>query len=65
MKLTPLDLQQKSFRKVRLGGVDEREVRQFLEQCASELEEMARKVNKQDEELRQKAAHISEFCDRE
>jgi cell division initiation protein len=65
MKLTPLDLQQKSFRKVRLGGVDEKEVRGFLEMVASELEEMARKLNKQDEELRRREARINEFKDRE
>ncbi|HEY2031808.1 MAG TPA: DivIVA domain-containing protein [Myxococcales bacterium] len=65
MKLTPLDLQQKSFRKVRLGGLDEREVRAFLEACASEMEEMARKLNRQDEELRRREARINEFRDRE
>jgi cell division initiation protein len=65
MKLTPLDLQQKSFKKVRLGGLDEREVRAFLDLCASELEEMARKLNKQDEELRRREARINEFRDRE
>jgi cell division initiation protein len=65
MKFTPLDLQQKAFRKVRLGGVDEREVRQFLEMVASEMEEMKRKLDRQDEELRRREARISEFKDRE
>ena len=65
MKLTPLDLQQKTFRKARLGGLEERDVRQFLEQVGSELEDMARKVNKQDEELRRREARIVEFKDRE
>ncbi|HUJ25274.1 MAG TPA: DivIVA domain-containing protein [Myxococcales bacterium] len=65
MKLTPLDLQQKSFRKVRLGGLDEKEVRQYLDLVASELEEMARKLNRQDEELRRREARINEFKDRE
>ncbi len=65
MKLTPLDLQQKSFRKVRLGGIDEKEVRGYLEFVAAELEEMARKLNKQDEELRRREARINEFKDRE
>jgi cell division initiation protein len=65
MKLTPLDLQQKTFRKVRLGGVDEREVRLFLELCASELEEMTRKLHKQDEELRRRESRITDYKDRE
>jgi cell division initiation protein len=65
MKLTPIDLQQKTFRKVRLGGLEEREVRSFLELCAHELEEMTRKLNKQDEELRRREARINEFRDRE
>src|SRR6266849_1398292 len=51
MKLTPIDLQQKSFRKLRLGGVDEKEVRAFLEACASEMEDLIRKLHQQDEEL--------------
>ena len=65
MKLTPLDLQQKTFRKARFGGVDERDVRQYLEQVGSELEDLARKLNRQDEELRRREARIAEFKDRE
>ena len=65
MKLTPLDLQQKAFRKVRLGGVDEREVRLFLELCASEMEEMTRKLHKQDEELRRRESRITDYKERE
>jgi cell division initiation protein len=65
MKLTPLDLQQKTFRKARLGGLDEKDVRTFIELCAQELEEMTRKIHKQDEELRRREARIAEFRDRE
>ena len=65
MKLTPLDLQQKSFRKMRLGGIDEKEVRAFLEICASEMEELIRKLHKQDEELRRRETRIDEFRARE
>ncbi len=65
MKLTPLDLQQRSFRKLRLGGVDEKEVRAFLEVCATELEELIRKLHRQDEELRRREARIEEFRARE
>ena len=65
MKLTPLDLQQKTFRKLRFGGIDEREVRQFLDLVGSELEELKRRLDKQDEELRRREARITEFKDRE
>ena len=65
MKLTPLDLQQKSFKKVRLGGLEEKEVRGFLDFVATELEDMTRKLHRQDEELRRREARINEFKDRE
>ena len=65
MKLTPLDLQQKTFRKGRFGGLDEQDVRQFLEQVSTTLEDLTRKVNNQDEELRRREARINEFKDRE
>ena len=65
MKLTPLDLQQKTFHKTRFGGVDEKEVRAYLDFVASELEDMTRKLHRQDEELRRREARINEFKDRE
>jgi cell division initiation protein len=65
VKLTPLDLQQKSFRKGRLGGLDEKDVRAYLDFVASELEDLTRKLNRQDEELRRREARINEFKDRE
>lgn len=65
MKLTPLDLQQKTFRKIRFGGVDQVEVEAFLELAASQLEELNRKANQQDEELRRREARIVEYQDRE
>ena len=65
MKLTPLDLQQKVFRKLRLGGVDEKEVRAFLELCASEMEDLIRKLHQQDEELRRRESRIEELRSRE
>jgi cell division initiation protein len=65
MKLTPLDLQQKSFRTVRFGGLDEREVRAFLDQAASEMEEVIRKLHLQEEEVRRSATRIAEYQARE
>ncbi|MBS2023771.1 MAG: DivIVA domain-containing protein [Deltaproteobacteria bacterium] len=65
MKLTPLDLQQKTFRKVRLGGVDEREVDLFLDLAASELEDVVRKLHQQEEEVRRQNARLAEHRERE
>ena len=65
MKLTPLDLQQKSFKRGRLGGLDEKEVRAFLELCASEMEDLIRKLHQQDEELRRRESRIEELRSRE
>ncbi len=65
MKLTPLDLRQKSFRRGRLGGIDEKEVRQYLDFVAAEFEDLKRKLDRQDEELRRREARINEFKDRE
>ena len=65
MKLTPLDLQQKTFRKGRFGGLDEKEVRDYLDLVGHELEDLTRKLNRQDEELRRREARINEFKDRE
>ena len=65
MKLTPLDLQQKTFRKTRFGGLDRAEVEAFLELAASQLEELNRKANQQDEELRRREARILEYQERE
>jgi cell division initiation protein len=65
MKLTPLDVQQKSFRKVRLGGLEEREVRAFLELCANEMEELTRRLHKQEEELRLRETQVGDYKSRE
>jgi cell division initiation protein len=65
MKLTPLDVQQKAFRKLRLGGFDEREVRAFLELCANEMEELTRRLHKQEEELRLRETQIADYKSRE
>lgn len=65
MKLTPLDLQQKTFAKTRFGGLDPKEVHAFLEQAAEQLEELNRKALAQDEELRRREARIGEYASRE
>jgi cell division initiation protein len=65
MKLTPLDLQQKTFRKARFGGLDAAEVHAFLELVGAQLEELNRKAQQQDEELRRREARMAEYAGRE
>ena len=65
MKLTPLDLQNKTFRAVRLGGIDAREVDGFLDQAAAEMEELVRKLHAQEEELRHRASRLAEYRENE
>ena len=65
MKLTPLDLQQHQFKTQRFGGLDEKEVRTFLDQAAAEIEDLVRKTHQQDEELRKQSARIAEYRERE
>jgi cell division initiation protein len=65
MKLTPLEVQQKTFRKVRLGGLDAAEVGQFLEQVAVQMEDLVRETHRLHEALRQKDSQLAEHRERE
>ena len=65
MKLTPLDLQNKTFRTVRMGGVDAHEVDSYLDLAAAEMEDLVRKLHQQEEELRHRAARIAEYRENE
>lgn len=64
MKLTPLDIQQKQFRRS-WNGVDANEVEGFLKLCASEIEECVKETISLKEELRRKERKIAEFRERE
>ena len=64
MRLTPLDVQQRQFTQ-RLRGVDPHEVRQFLELCADEMEELVRETIALKEEVRARDAVIADTRDRE
>lgn len=64
MRLTPLDIQQKQFQKA-LRGVDAHEVKQFLELCADEFEELVRETIELKEEVRSRDALLAENRDRE
>src|SRR5437016_4086684 len=65
MKLTPLDIQQKTFKKVRFGGVDAAEVQKFLAAAAQALEDATRELHRLQETLRQKDAQLAEHRERE
>lgn len=64
MRLTPLDVQQRQFSS-RMRGVDPHEVRQFLELCADEMEELVRETIALKEEVRARDAVIADTRDRE
>lgn len=64
MRLTPLDVQQRQFSQ-RFRGVDPHEVRQFLELCADEMEELVRETIALKEEVRLRDAVIADTRDRE
>jgi cell division initiation protein len=64
MRLTPLDIQQKSFRP-KLRGVDSEEVEQFLKLVAAEFEELVKENLKLQDELKRRGARLDEYRDRE
>lgn len=64
MRLTPLDIQQRQF-SPRFRGIDPHEVRQFLELCADEMEELVRETIALKEEIRARDAIIADTRDRE
>lgn len=64
MRLTPLDIQQKEFTQ-RFRGVDPHEVRQFLQVCADELEELVRESIELREDVRARDAQLADLRERE
>ena len=64
MKITPLDIQKKTFRTV-WRGLDEAEVDAFLDIVAGELEEAIKENISLQEDLRRKTARLEEYKDRE
>lgn len=64
MRLTPLDIQQKQFART-WRGVDPHEVRQFLEVCSDEVEELVRETIELKEEVRARDALLAETRERE
>lgn len=64
MRLTPLDIQQKQF-SARFRGLDPHEVRQFLQACADELEELVRENIELREDLRVRESQLADVHERE
>lgn len=64
VKITPLDIQKKTFRTV-FRGLDETEVDSFLDLVASEMEEVIKESIALKEELRRKTARLEEYTERE
>jgi len=64
MKLTPMEISGKKFKK-RFRGVDAQEVNEFLEMVSSEMEDLIRQNRYLEEELNRKNAELSDFKSRE
>jgi len=64
MKITPLDIQKKTF-KTAFRGLDPDEVDSFLDLVAGELEEVVKENITLSEDLRRKATRIDEYRQRE
>ena len=65
MKLTPLEVQQKQFKKVTFGGVDPHDVDKYLDEVARQMEELVRETHRLQEAVRQKDSQLLEHTQRE
>lgn len=64
MRITPLDIQQKQFKKV-MRGYDPEDVQAFLELIRTEFEELVKENNVLKDELRRRRSEIHEYKERE
>jgi len=64
MKLTPMEISGKKFRK-RFRGVDAEEVNEFLEMISTEMEDLIRQNRYLEEELNKKNSELNDFKSRE
>lgn len=64
MKITPIDIANKSFNKKMLG-LDEAEVSEYLQQVASLLEDLLHEKNSLKEAVREKEIQLSELKERD
>ena len=65
MRITPLEIQQKQFKKVLLRGIDPEDVQLFLEIVRTEFEELVKENNSLKDELRRRLGEIEEYRERE
>lgn len=65
MRITPLEIQQKQFKKVLLRGIDAEDVQLFLEIVRTEFEELVKENNSLKDELRRRLGEIEEYRERE
>lgn len=64
MKITPLDIQQQEFRRTFLG-LDQREVRNFLELCRDTVEELVRENASLRTEMDKQVGELGRYRERE
>jgi len=65
MKITPLDIQQQTFRNALLKGYDTKEVDEFLDLVKEELEKLVLENNRLKEDLKRNENRLIEFQARE
>jgi len=65
MKITPLDIQQQTFRNALLKGYDTKEVDEFLDLVKEELEKLVLENNRLKEDLKRNENRLLEFQARE
>lgn len=65
MRITPLDIQQKQFRRSTFRGLEAEDVQQFLELIRSEFEDLVKENNALKDELRRRMAEIEDYRERE
>src|SRR2546430_2365597 len=64
MRITPLDIQQKQYRK-KFRGLDPDDVSQFMEMVRTEFEDLVKENNSLKDELRRRMAEIEDYRERE
>jgi cell division initiation protein len=64
MRITPLDIQQKQYKK-KLRGLDPDDVSQFMEMVRTEFEDLVKENNSLKDELRRRMQEIEDYRERE
>ena len=64
MRITPLDIQQKQYKKV-FRGLEPADVQQFMELVRTEFEELVKENNALKDELRRRMSEIEDYRERE